>query len=132
MRNCASGIRSYDRCMDSGQPLRGLPSNRVVWPASSNPERALVGEKRRRAAGVQEDDILVVAPAPLADQGDQARKALARIDGIEWKRLELACKADRFDGGLVRDAVGRARMARDDFHACLVERDIKQVGRFAR
>ena len=81
---------------------------------------------------MQEDDILVVAPTPLTDQGDQAREALARIDGIEWKRLELACKADRFDGGFVRDALGRARMARDDFHACLVERDIKQVGRFAR
>jgi hypothetical protein len=45
--------------------------------ASSDAECALVGEKRRRAAGVQEDDILVFAPTPLADQGDQAREPLA-------------------------------------------------------
>src|SRR2546429_9757898 len=89
--------------------------------ATSNPKRALIGKQRRRAAGVQEDDVLVVAPAPLADQGDQAREALARIDGIERKRLEPAGKADRFDGGLVRDAVGRSGMACDDFQACLVE-----------
>jgi hypothetical protein len=81
---------------------------------------------------VQEDDIVVVAPAPLADQGDQACESFAGIDGIEWQRLELACKPDRFDGGVVRDAVGRAGMARDDFHACFVERNIKQIGRFSR
>ena len=45
--------------------------------ASSDAECALVGEKRRRAACVQEDDILVSAPTPLADQGDQAREPLA-------------------------------------------------------
>jgi hypothetical protein len=45
--------------------------------AGSDAERALVGEQRRRAACVQEDDILVLAPTPLADQGDQARESLA-------------------------------------------------------
>src|SRR6266849_7843661 len=100
--------------------------------ASSDAECALVGEKRRRAAGVQEDDILVFAPTPLADQGDQAREPLARIDRIKWKSLELACKSDRFDGGFVRNPVGRSRMPRDDFHTCFVERNIKQIGRFSR
>ena len=76
---------------------------------------------------MQEDDVLVVAPASLADQGDQACEAFARIDGIEWKRLELAGEPDRFDGGFVRDAVGGARMLGDDFHTCFVE-----VGRFSR
>src|SRR5713101_5088336 len=93
--------------------------------ASSDAECALVGEKRRRAAGVQEDDILVFAPTPLADQGDQAREPLARIDRIKWKSLEPACKSDRFDCGFVRDSVGRSRMPRDDFHRCFVERNIK-------
>ena len=100
--------------------------------ASSDAECALVGEKRRRAACVQEDDILVFAPTPLADQGDQAREPLARIDRIKWKSLELACKPDRFDCGFVRDPVGRPRMPRDDFHRCFVERNVKQIGRFSR
>ena len=52
--------------------------------AGSDAECALVGEKRRRAACVQEDDILVLVPTPLADQGDQAREPLARIDRIKW------------------------------------------------
>ena len=99
---------------------------------ASNAECALVGEKRGRAACVQEYNILVLAPAPLADQGDQAREPLARIDRIKRKSLELACKSDRFDGGLVRDSVGRSRMPCDDFHRCFVERNIKQIGRFSR
>ena len=45
--------------------------------ASSDAERALIGEKRRRASCVQEDDVLVFAPASLADQGDKAREPLA-------------------------------------------------------
>src|SRR6185312_5117516 len=56
----------------------------------SYPERTLIGEQRRGAAGVQEDDILVLAPASLADQGDQACEPFARIDGIERKRFEPA------------------------------------------
>ena len=82
---------------------------------ASNPQRALIRKQRRRAAGVQEDDVLVVAPAALADQGDQAGEALAGIDRIERQRFEPAGEADRFDGGFVRDAVGRAGMAGDDF-----------------
>src|SRR6266481_7095792 len=78
----------------AGRWTRGL--------SSSDAECALVGEKRRHAACVQEDNILVFAPAPLADQGDQAREPLARIDRIKWKRLEPACKSDRLDGGFVR------------------------------
>ena len=109
------------------QSTRSRPILDDLALASSNAERALICEKRRCAAGVQEDDILVVAPAPLADQGDQAREAFARIDRIERKRLETAGKPDRFDGGFVRDAVGRAGMSRDDFYACFVE-----VGRFSR
>jgi hypothetical protein len=58
-------------------PPRLFGTTRSPGFSRSDAERALVGEKRRRAAGVQEDDILVVAPAPLADQGDQAREALA-------------------------------------------------------
>jgi len=50
---------------------------------------------------VQEDDILVLAPTPLADQRDQAGESLARIDRIKWKSLEPAGKPDRFDGGFV-------------------------------
>ena len=52
--------------------------------AGSDAECALVGEKRRRATCVQEDDILIFAPTPLVDQGDQAREPLARIDRIKW------------------------------------------------
>jgi hypothetical protein len=100
--------------------------------ASSDAECALVGEKGRRATRVQEDDILVFAPTPLADQGDQARKSLARIDRIKRKSLEPACKPDRFDCGFMRDPVGRSRMPRNDLHRRFVERNIKQIGRFAR
>jgi hypothetical protein len=52
--------------------------------ASSDAERALVSEKRRHATCVQEDDILVFAPTPLADQGYQTRKPFAGIDRINW------------------------------------------------
>ena len=51
--------------------------------AESDAERALVGKERRHAAGMQEDDILVLAPSSLADQGDQAGKPLPRIDRIK-------------------------------------------------
>src|SRR3977135_4591309 len=88
--------------------------------AGSDAECALVGEKRRRAACVQEDNILVLAPTPLADQGDQAREPLARIDRIKCKSLEPACKSDRFDGGFVRGPGGRSRLPRGDLPPCLV------------
>ena len=64
---------------------------------------------------MQEDDIFVLAPTALTDQGDQASKSLARIDRIEWKTFEPARKSNRFDRRLVRDAVGRPRVTGDDF-----------------
>ena len=111
---------------------RKAPNLLGIGFARSDAECALVGEKRRRAACVHEDDVLVLAPTPLADQGDQARETLARIDRIKWKSLELARKPDRFDGGLVRDPVGGSRMPRDDFYPGFVERNIEQIGRFPR
>jgi hypothetical protein len=81
---------------------------------------------------VQENDVLVLAPAPLADQGDQAGEPLAGIDRIERKRLEPAGKPDRLDGGFVRDPVGRPRMPGDDFHVRFVEGNIEQAGGFTR
>src|SRR6266850_5923252 len=81
------------------QSTRSRPILGDFGVASSDAECALVGEKRRRAACVQEDNILVFAPTPLADQGDQAREPLARIDRIKCKSLEPAWKSDRFDGG---------------------------------
>ena len=107
-------------------------SIKLICPGGSDAECALVGEQRRHAARVQEDDILVFAPTALADQGDQARKPLARIHRIECKSLEPACKPDRFDRGFMRDPVGRSRMPRDDFHGRFVERNSKQIGRLAR
>jgi hypothetical protein len=52
---------------------------------------------------MQEDDILFLAPTPLADQADQAREPLARLDRIKRKSLELACKTDRLIVAFVRD-----------------------------
>ena len=71
--------------------------------ASSDAECALIGEKCRCAACMQEDDILFLAPTPLADQADQAREPLARLDRIKRKSLELACKTDRLIVAFVRD-----------------------------
>ena len=100
--------------------------------AGSNAECALVGEERGFAACVHEDDILVRAPTPLTDQGDQAREPLARINRIKRESFEPARKSDRFDGSLVRNSVGRPRMPCDDFYPGFVERNIEQIGRFPR
>src|SRR6202000_856448 len=96
--------------------------------AESDAECALIGEERGFATCVHEDDILVGAPTPLADQGDQAREALARINRIKRESFKPARKSDRFDRSFVRDSVGRPRMPCDDFHGCFVECNTKQIG----
>ena len=99
--------RSFHPAEVCSLPLKGGGGQPI---SSSDAENAPVGEQCRRAARVQEDDILGLAPTPLSDQGDQARERLAGINGIERKRLKPARKPDRFDGGFVRDPVGWSRM----------------------
>jgi len=63
--NGRKGTRSVPAC---------IPTQSMGMSAS---EKILVRKQRRGAAGVQEDDVLVIAPTPLADHCDQAGEPFA-------------------------------------------------------
>ncbi len=47
-----------------------------------------IGEQGGRAAGMEEDDIVIRRPAAGPDQRDQPGQSLARIDRIEDQRFQ--------------------------------------------
>src|SRR5690606_30269640 len=71
-------------------------------------ERLPVGEEPALAAGMQEDDRLVLPELALADEVDEAGRTLAGIDGVEQDSLLLGEQPDRLDHAVGGNAVATA------------------------
>ena len=66
-----------------------------------NEELVSIGKKQWCTAGVDEDNILAIGEAPLAQLIDKAGEAFARIGGIDQNPLAAGQQADRVQRSLV-------------------------------
>src|SRR5471032_1954277 len=92
---------AWGRVLSFGRPSSEAFSMRSSSRRASESSMSLllkevtVGEQRGRAARMDEDDILILRPAPALHQRDQPRQPLARIDRVEHQPLEPRAEPDR-------------------------------------
>jgi hypothetical protein len=98
---------------------------------ASDSECPLISEQSGCSAGVYEHDILVL-PAAIADECNQASKTLARIDRIEWKSFQPPGETDGFNRCGMRNAVCWACVPGYNVNASLIERYAQSLCREAR
>src|SRR6056297_2756480 len=77
-------------------------------PTVSEIERVVIAEQRRGTPGMQEDNPLALLEMTLADQIDQARGPLGRINRIKQDRFQLGEHADRLQPAFGGNAIAFA------------------------
>src|SRR6516165_11910131 len=91
-------------------------------------QRASVGEEGWRTARVEENDVVAWPPPSCPYECDETSKPFARVDRVKREGFEGTRQFDRFDCCVMRDAISRSGVAGDDFHICVIERRLKEVG----
>ena len=112
---------SADAALDCARSPRALA--RTFAELASN--ITLIGKQGRRSTRVNEDDIVSLLPASVADERDQAGQTFSGVHRIKRKPFQAPGEPDRLDGRLVRNAVRRTGVASYDVHSRLVERYVQ-------